>query len=133
MKVFTIRYKPPAFPFLPTCSLLFPLLAMLVGWLTHYTSSSSKTQKLSVTDADGNQKEKERHPLINSPLCLYQKLPSSLLVYSLLLLSPDLCPFFLLFLQTRVPILIFFDGVPSPDPILTFFVVLSLTSFHKKA
>lgn len=58
MKVFTIRYKNPAFPFLLTCSLLFPLLAMLVGWLTYCTSSSSKTEKLSVTDGDGNWKGK---------------------------------------------------------------------------
>lgn len=128
--------KTPAFPFLLTCPLLFPLLAILVGWLTYWTSSPSKTEKLSITDGDGNWKEKERHLVIISHISLNQKLPSSAPVRKLLrfvLLSfPDLCPFFPLFLHTRVPILIFFFFCQGLFiwPHSHFLYHLSITCFH---
>lgn len=119
MKVFTIRYKKP---FLLTCSLLFPLLAMLVGCLTYCTSSPSKREKLSVTDGDSNRKEKDRHPVIISPFCLCPKLPPSppgkKVVYFSFLSSMVLC----VFCHTRVPVLFFFFKSPY-DIILTFLTI----------
>lgn len=126
--------KNPAFPILLTCSSLFPLLAILVGWLTYCTNSPWKTEYLSVTDGDRNWKKKGQ---ASSHYFFYLPLPEAAIFPSWqeggLILVPLIhgrLYFHSSFCHTSVPVLIFF--LPSHDTMSlslpSFFSLLSLNA-----